>query len=113
MGSPRIAVVGSGISGLSAAWLLSRSAEVTLFEKSDRIGGHTNTVMANLPGGAVPVDTGFIVYNQRNYPNLTAFFDHLGVATSPSEMSFAVSVNNGRMEYSGQHLAGPGVPHQP
>jgi predicted NAD/FAD-binding protein len=106
MTSRNIAIIGSGIAGLSAAWLLSRSQNVTLFEKDKRIGGHTNTIMAKTENGSVPVDTGFIVYNERNYPNLTAFLDHLGVETAPSNMGFAVSVAEGRMEYSGKHLNG-------
>ncbi|KKB80980.1 NADH-ubiquinone oxidoreductase subunit 6 [Devosia soli] len=106
MTSSSIAVIGSGISGLSAAWLLSRSQKVTLFEKADRLGGHTNTVLAETANGRVPVDTGFIVYNAQNYPNLTALFDHLGVETSRSYMSFAVSVGAGEMEYSGKLLRG-------
>lgn len=101
-----IAVIGSGISGLSAAWLLSRSQNVTVFEKDARIGGHTNTVVAQTVNGGIPVDTGFIVFNEQNYPNLTAFLDHLGVTTAPSSMGFAVSVEKGRMEYSGKHLNG-------
>ena len=70
----RIAVVGSGISGLSAAWLLSSRHEVVLFDKDRRPGGHSNTLIAECPEGPVPVDTGFIVYNELNYPNLTALF---------------------------------------
>jgi uncharacterized protein len=101
-----IAVVGSGISGLSAAWLLSKTQNVTVFEKELRVGGHSNTVLAMTANGPVPVDTGFIVYNEKNYPNLTAFFDHLGVPTAPSSMGFAVSVAEGRMEYNGRHLNG-------
>ena len=81
----RIAVVGSGISGLSAAWLLSQRHSVTLFEADTRIGGHSHTVLVD----GTPVDTGFIVYNEATYPNLTALFRHLGVATRPTEMSFA------------------------
>lgn len=101
-----IAVVGSGIAGLSAAWLLSRNHNVTLFERGETLGGHSNTVSVEMPEGEVPVDTGFIVYNEKNYPNLTAFFHHLDVETTPSCMSFAVSIAEGRMEYSGRHLAG-------
>jgi uncharacterized protein len=96
----RIAVVGSGISGLSAAWLLSQAHEVTLFEAEGRIGGHSNTVEAPTPSAPVAVDTGFIVYNADNYPNLVAMFDHLSVPTKPAHMSFAVSIDDGAFEYS-------------
>lgn len=106
MTASTIAVIGSGISGLSAAWLLSKSHSVTLFEKNAVLGGHSNTVMAPTPQGPVPVDTGFIVYNEKNYPNLTAFFDHFEVETARSYMSFAVSVGEGQMEYSGEYLWG-------
>ncbi|WP_428031997.1 NAD(P)/FAD-dependent oxidoreductase [Ancylobacter sp.] len=98
----RIAVVGAGISGLAAAWLLSKRHDVTLFEAESRLGGHSNTVEAD----SVPVDTGFIVYNEKTYPNLTALFAHLDVATRASEMSFAVSLDGGRLEYSGSGLRG-------
>lgn len=106
MTAANIAVIGSGIAGLSASWLLSKSQNVTLFEKNHRIGGHANTFAAKVSDGVVPVDTGFIVYNEQNYPNLTAFFDHLGVKTDDSSMSFAVSIEQGRREYSGRHLNG-------
>lgn len=102
----RVAVIGSGISGLSAAWLLSKSADVTLIESDTRIGGHTHTVDAVTPEGPVPVDTGFIVYNEPNYPNLTALFEHLGVDTAPTDMGFAVSADDGGMEYCGRDFAG-------
>jgi predicted NAD/FAD-binding protein len=97
-----IAVVGSGISGLSAAWLLSTRHRVSLFEADRRLGGHSNTVDAD----GMPVDTGFIVYNEVTYPNLTALFDHLGVRSKASDMSFAVSLDSGRLEYSGSGLGG-------
>lgn len=106
MTTSSIAVIGSGISGLSAAWLLSRTQNVTLFEKDDRPGGHANTILANTAEGGIPVDTGFIVYNERNYPNLTALYDHLGVETARSYMTFAVSIGQGEMEYSGEYLWG-------
>ncbi len=99
----RIAIIGSGISGLAAAWSL-RDCNVTVFEKKSRLGGHSNTVDIPIDGQVIPVDTGFIVYNERNYPNLTQFFRHLGVVTADSDMSFSVSVDGGRLEYSGNSL---------
>lgn len=102
----KIAIVGTGIAGLSAAWLLSRRHDVTVYERADRLGGHSNTVYASLDGHVIPVDTGFIVFNRRAYPNLVALFDHLGVATMASDMSFAVSMDGGAMEYSGTGLSG-------
>ncbi len=103
----RIAVIGSGISGLSAAWLLDKSADVTLFEAEGRLGGHANTVSVDQPGKtAIAVDTGFIVYNERNYPNLVELLDNLGVETSTSDMSFAASLRGGQLEYSGTDING-------
>ncbi|OCJ17312.1 NAD/FAD-binding protein [Rhizobium sp. AC44/96] len=96
-----IAIVGSGISGLSAAWLLSQRHDVTVYEAADRMGGHSNTVEFESLDGPVAVDTGFIVYNEVTYPNLTALFEALGVSTVASNMSFAVSLNDGAFEYSG------------
>ena len=100
----RIAVVGSGITGLSAAWLLSKTHDVTLFEADSRIGGHSHTVDAPAPNAPVAVDTGFIVYNEGNYPNLSAMFEHLKVPTKPAYMSFAVSIDDGAFEYCSQGL---------
>lgn len=101
-----IAVIGTGISGMSVAWLLSQAHNVTVYERAERVGGHSNTVDVSDGNRAVPVDTGFIVYNEAAYPNLTALFAHLGVPTKPSDMSFAVSLDGGNLEYSGSGLAG-------
>ncbi len=97
----RIAVIGSGISGASAAWLLSKTHDVTLYEANDRPGGHTNTVTMDVDGTNVPVDTGFICYNSVSYPNLVALFDHLDVPSHDTTMSFAASLGGGSYEYSG------------
>ncbi|MDP1748498.1 MAG: FAD-dependent oxidoreductase, partial [Reyranella sp.] len=95
----KIAVIGAGVAGLGAAWLLSRKHEVVIYEREDRFGGHSCTVDAPVSGGTRAVDVGFIVFNERNYPNLVALFDHLGVPTENSDMSFAVSLDEGRFEY--------------
>src|SRR5947207_12916191 len=102
----RIAVIGAGISGLGAAWALRAHHQVTLYEQGATLGGHSNTVEVVSNGARIPVDTGFIVYNEHNYPNLVALFRTLGVATEPSDMSFAVSLGDGALEYSGTDLAG-------
>jgi len=101
--SRRIAVVGSGISGVSAAWLLRDQADVTLFERAARFGGHTHTFIAD-EGRSVPVDTGFMVFNRENYPLLCALFDHLDVGSYPTDMSFSASFERGRLEYAGTDL---------
>ena len=102
----KFAVVGAGISGLSAAWLLGSKHDVTLFEAEDRLGGHANTITVAAPEGAIPIDTGFIVYNTQCYPNLIALFDAIGVPTAASDMSFAVSLDGGGYEYAGSGFAG-------
>ena len=102
----RIAVVGAGISGLSAAWLLGQRHDVVLYEAEGRLGGHSNTVDVETPEGKCPIDTGFIVYNLAAYPNLIAFFETLDVETAASDMSFAVSLDRGAFEYSGSGLSG-------
>ncbi|MEL6784321.1 MAG: FAD-dependent oxidoreductase [Pseudomonadota bacterium] len=101
MNSQNIAVIGAGISGLSAAWLLSKNHNVTLFEPDARLGGHSNTVDMDVNGTTVPVDTGFIVFNSATYPNLLALFDHLDVPKHETVMSFSASLNGGSYEYSG------------
>ena len=98
----KIAVIGTGIAGLSAGWLLSTRHEVVLFEKEQRVGGHSNTVVT--PSGQA-IDTGFIVYNETNYPQLTRLFAHLDVPTQHSDMSFGVSLGRGQYEYAGDNLA--------
>ena len=101
-----IAIIGTGIAGMSAAWLLSQRHRITVYEKQKHIGGHSNTVTIPGTSGPIAVDTGFIVYNQHSYPNLTALFHHLDVPTKASDMSFAASLNGGRLEYSGTDLNG-------
>ncbi|MFZ4537328.1 NAD(P)/FAD-dependent oxidoreductase [Propionivibrio sp.] len=101
----RIAVVGAGVSGLSSAWLLAQKHEVTLYEAGSYLGGHTNTVDVTLEGVSHPVDTGFLVYNTATYPNLTALFAYLGVTSVETEMSFAVSLEQPDLEWSGSSLA--------
>ena len=97
----KIAIIGSGISGLSSALLLSQNHDITLIESDNRFGGHANTVNVIEQENTIPVDTGFIVYNELNYPNLVGFFKWLEVETISSDMSFAVSARDGDLEYSG------------
>jgi len=97
-GSGRIAVIGGGISGLSAAHDLAAHADVTLYEAAPRLGGHARTVLAGRNGDQ-PVDTGFIVFNYATYPHLTRLFSDLGVPVERSNMSFAASIDDGRLEY--------------
>ncbi len=100
-----IAVVGSGISGLATAWLLRDRYKVTLFESGDRPGGHTNTIDVDVDGQRFPVDTGFLVFNERTYPNLIALFERIGVASVTSDMSFSVSMEAPRLEWAGTSIA--------
>ncbi|CAM2141390.1 FAD-dependent oxidoreductase [Pararobbsia alpina] len=102
--SQRVAVVGSGIAGLASAYFLSRRHRVTLFESADYLGGHTHTVDVELEGSRAAVDTGFLVFNDRTYPNLVALFEELGVAAYRSDMSFSVSVDGGALEWAGTNL---------
>ena len=87
----RVAVIGTGIAGNAAAWTLSRRYPVTVYDREIRTGGHSHTVTIDYDGAQIAVDIGFIVYNQQNYPELTALFDHLDVETAESSMSFAVT----------------------
>ncbi len=100
-----IAVIGAGVSGLSCAWLLSQHHNVTLYEAAPRMGGHCCTVDVARAGISVPVDMGFIVYNEATYPNLTALFRHLDVPTEASCMSLAISLDDGVLEYGGNDFA--------
>lgn len=102
----RVAVIGSGISGLAAAYYLSARYEVTLFERAAQPGGHTHTVQVDTSIGTVSVDMGFIVHNRRTYPNLVRLFEKLGVATQPSDMSFGVFSREMDFEYSSRGLRG-------
>lgn len=102
----QIAIIGTGISGLTAAHLLhaAGAAEVTLYEKNDYAGGHARTRTVDYDGQKIAVDTGFIVFNERNYPGLTALFKHLDIPTSKSDMSFGISVSNGAFEWGAGSL---------
>jgi len=99
----KIAVIGSGIAGISASYFLSSKYDVHLFEKNNYLGGHTRTVKVQNDNN-ISIDTGFIVFNDRNYPDLIKFFEHLDVKIMNSDMSFAVSDNNYNIEYGGKNL---------
>ncbi len=102
----RVAIIGSGITGLGASWLLHKHYDITLFEKNNYIGGHTNTIDVKEQARTIPVDTGFIVYNNKNYPNLVGLFKELNIKTQKTDMSFAFSLDQGVLEYSGSGLSG-------
>lgn len=103
----RLAIIGAGVSGLTAAYVLHRAGhDVTLLDDADYAGGHTCTVPVELAGQVYMVDTGFIVLNDRNYPNFTRMLDHLGVATAPSDMSFAVTTEGHDFEYASTSVGG-------
>jgi uncharacterized protein len=101
----KIAIIGTGISGLSAAYLLQQRHAVTVYERQDRLGGHSRTLNVSYGDRKIAVDTGFIVFNERNYPNLTALFRHLGVPIKNSDMSFALTVADGWLEWGAKDLA--------
>ncbi|WP_019022141.1 MULTISPECIES: NAD(P)/FAD-dependent oxidoreductase [unclassified Thioalkalivibrio] len=100
----RIAVIGGGISGLASAWILQQHHDVRLFEQAPQLGGHAHTVDVADPEGPTAIDTGFVVYNQRNYPLLTRLFAELAVETRPTDMSFACSQQPAGIEYAGNNL---------
>ena len=102
----KIAIIGSGISGLGTAYLLSAEHEVTVFEKNDYLGGHSRTRSIDMDGQSIAVDTGFIVFNDRNYPNLCALFEQLQVPYENSDMSFGVSIQQAQLEYSSNNMFG-------
>ena len=104
MNKPKIAIIGSGISGLSCAYFLSEKYSVKIFEKNNYLGGHSNTVTIDYEGKEISVDTGFIVFNHETYPNLKSFFKLLDVAYEKSNMSFAVKINDSQLEYAGTSL---------
>ena len=100
----RIAVIGSGVSGLTAAYLLSKKHQVSVFEKSANIGGHTATVDVELAGQHYAIDTGFIVFNNKTYPNYLALLNEIGIGKQETEMSFSVHNSDSGMEYNGHNL---------
>ena len=102
----KLAVIGSGIAGLSAAYYLSKKNKVDLFEKEDHFGGHSHTVDININGKKIPVDIGFIVFNHQTYPNLIEFFKENKIQIEKSNMSFSVSVKDSNIEYCGKGLSG-------
>ena len=97
----RVAVIGTGIAGNAAAWTLSKNYPVTVYDREPRPGGHSHTVAIDYDGTRIAVDIGFIVYNELNYPDLTALFAHLDVETVENCMSFAVTADTGRFEWKG------------
>ncbi len=100
----KIAIIGAGITGLTAAYYLRQKHDITVFEAESRIGGHTATVDVEHDGREYAIDTGFIVYNDWTYPNFIELLDEIGVETQPTEMSFSVRCDNSGLEYSGSNL---------
>ena len=100
----KIAVIGTGIAGNTAAYKLRAEHDVTVYEAGDYVGGHTNTIDVGTDNGPLPVDTGFIVFNDRTYPNFIALLEQIGQESRPSEMSFSVRTEDGRLEYNGASL---------
>jgi uncharacterized protein len=100
----KIAIIGTGISGMLTAYLLNADHDITVFEANGYVGGHTNTMPVQLRGETYAVDTGFMVFNHRTYPNFTRLLAHLGVASQPSTMSFSVKCEQSGLEYNGTSL---------
>jgi predicted NAD/FAD-binding protein len=100
----RLGIVGTGIAGLGAAWLLRKHLAITIYEQQSHLGGHTNTITVDENGRAVPIDTGFMVFNHVTYPNLTRLFTELNVATKRTDMSFSVQHAPSGLEYNGGSL---------
>ncbi|MBX9848201.1 MAG: FAD-dependent oxidoreductase [Rhodocyclaceae bacterium] len=103
-GRKHVAVIGSGISGLATAWILRDTHNVTLYEAEPRLGGHTHTVEVNVEGLTFPVDTGFLVFNRRTYPNLCALFEQIGIEADASDMSFSARIDGENLEWAGSDL---------
>src|SRR4051794_1326104 len=101
-----IAIVGTGIAGLGCGYFLHRDFDVSLFDANDYVGGHTNTITVDEDGRPVPIDTGFMVYNDVTYPNLVRLFDELGIETMPTSMSFGVQHISSGIEYCGNSVNG-------
>ncbi len=101
----KIAVIGSGISGLSAAWLLANKHQVTVFEANSYAGGHSNAVDVQLDGQQAAVDTGFLVFNEKTYPNLIQLFSLLNLTIANTDMSFSVRLQQDNIEWAGSNLA--------
>ena len=102
----KLAIIGSGISGLSSAYYLSKNHKVDLFEKEDHFGGHSHTIDIKIQDNVIPVDIGFIVFNKKTYPNLINFFEENNIAIEKSNMSFSVSVRDSEIEYCGKGISG-------
>ena len=102
----KLAIIGSGISGLSSAYYLSKNHKVDLFEKEDHFGGHSHTIDIKIQDNIIPVDIGFIVFNKKTYPHLINFFEENNIAIEKSNMSFSVSVRDSEIEYCGKGISG-------
>ena len=102
----KIAIIGTGISGLTVADSIHQQHDITLYEAAHYVGGHTNTIDVDCDGRTIPVDTGFIVFNDRTYPNFIRLLDRLGVNSQPAPMTFSVRCDQSNLEYRGADLGG-------